>query len=329
MSNRHPLISCAIVVLLTGCRGDGTDNLTCEESCVEHYASRVADCDDRMNECLSSCTSFDDYDCVWDCEDLAGNCQMDFTRCIADCPCADRVVSCARNCPQSDTACLMDCNNGYLSCTENLSPYNCALGCQSVKSMCFYDCETAADMTQYTNCLTACSADEVPCLDECTGTWDTAAEHVEDPANEDCERTCAAGFAASLPGCEEQIATCLAGCTGPDDSSCVWDCETAGYSCQSDFSLCMSACPCLTGVTTCQQGCDGTDAACTTDCSDSYYGCAGYDSIYLCSSSCSAARATCEWECEDTWPGDMAGYISCRQACSADEAACVTDCAAN
>lgn len=151
---------------------------------------------------------------------------------------------------------------------------------------------------------------------------DDAESEQED--NEVCESECVAAYAEDAPVCADRVATCLEGCTGPDDTSCVWDCDDGQLSCTISFSTCSSRCPCATDMTRCALECPYDDLDCLTVCSDGYQTCAGSSTPYLCGVDCDTARYLCESACDSSTDGPS--YAACRRSCGDSTSTCLERC---
>jgi len=146
----------------------------------------------------------------------------------------------------------------------------------------------------------------------------------DDESNASCERGCARDYLAAVDSCEDDATACMAGCSSPDDSSCMWDCDDLAMECDFEMIMCMSGCPCLEKVQDCATGCGQDDMDCYQTCSDKYLDCAGTDSAYNCINMCSPDKYSCLWDCEDT--ADMSDYLDCRADCHAGYTGCLGDC---
>ena len=77
----------------------------------------------------------------------------------------------------------------------------------------------------------------------------------ESENNDSCETDCVAEYAKDAQTCEEETTSCMADCTGPDDTSCMWDCEDFEMECSTSFVVCVGRCPCAKKLVSCSQDC--------------------------------------------------------------------------
>lgn len=159
------------------------------------------------------------------------------------------------------------------------------------------------------------------CLLSCRGDGNSASSG----DNTQCESRCADEYANDAANCEAQTAECMATCTGPEDTTCMWDCEDFEFDCAVSFNSCMARCPCADASASCILNCDSNDTNCLSACADEYLSCAGGDSAYMCVSMCDAAKESCNWDCEDN-AVTIDDYLSCREDCASDHGSCLSDC---
>lgn len=145
--------------------------------------------------------------------------------------------------------------------------------------------------------------------------------------NQACESECVDDYTAKAPGCEQKVASCLQGCSGPDDFICISDCEDIEFDCLPLLALCAADCPCGRRVTDCARNCGASDQDCQIGCADRYADCAGTqtDTPFLCAQMCDAQKSGCQFDCESNSP-DMDGYLECRQECAAEQVSCLGEC---
>ena len=144
--------------------------------------------------------------------------------------------------------------------------------------------------------------------------------------NLSCEQNCAGKYVKDVAACDQQTTDCLSGCAGPDDTSCIWDCEDLEMVCSNELTLCSAQCPCIEASASCILDCgESEDQACYTACASDYLECAGGQSPFQCIMMCESNKSSCTFDCEDTTT-DMDAYITCRSACNSTHESCVELC---
>lgn len=146
----------------------------------------------------------------------------------------------------------------------------------------------------------------------------------DDQNNADCERDCVRDYLQTIDSCENQIASCIEGCSSTDDASCIWDCEASPCECDVEIQHCMGGCPCAERTQDCASGCGPGDIDCIESCMNKYLDCAGEDSPHNCFSACIQLKGDCLWDCEETL--DMEAYPSCRADCHQAFVGCLYVC---
>lgn len=154
----------------------------------------------------------------------------------------------------------------------------------------------------------------------------------DDDDNSGCESKCVSNYQSDLSSCENEVATCMESCSGPDDSLCMWDCEDLGIECETNLNTCLASCPCAKKMQNCILDCfdNGNDKKfdtnCMMDCSQKYVDCAGSESPYNCSTLCQANSSSCLMNCEND-STDITGYLNCRVDCHQAALSCLDSCA--
>ncbi len=148
---------------------DEVDNQTCESGCLTDYANELDSCEAEATSCMESCSSPDDTECMWECEDYEDECDLDMYMCVGGCPCADAMQDCYLDCDSNDVDCTTDCANDYADCAGADSPYTCLVTtCQGDWYTCLWECEdSTSTMSDYLNCRGSCHTDYVSCVSDC------------------------------------------------------------------------------------------------------------------------------------------------------------------
>ncbi len=175
----------------------------------------------------------------------------------------------------------------------------------------------------------------------------TGCKKDEEEDNQKCESECVGDYADGIESCTEDATECLAGCSGPDDIPCTWDCEDLQDECMFKLTICASRCPCAKDVASCARSCPDygacedacaeDDTACQNDClteftncasgcEEDYTDCAGEDSPYYCfTTDCQLTAFQCTSMCEQLAYSSQ-DFTDCRASCAEQIAACARDC---
>lgn len=147
----------------------------------------------------------------------------------------------------------------------------------------------------------------------------------EEQKNAECEAGCIEKEQGRIVDCEEEISSCIATCSGPEDYSCIDDCEWEADCESANYYICVASCDCAKEVPSCAQDC-GEDTECLTGCTEAYLECAGDDSPYLCvTNTCDVEAYSCTYACESS-SLSASDYADCRIDCAESKAACYESC---